>query len=75
MTHDPKMHNYQDDLDTNPDAIDTVTDSQTDHPAEIFGIPEDEYKDELNKIAIDSPNADEDEREYIEDSDEDPQHD
>jgi hypothetical protein len=69
---DIKLHNYQDDLDTDPGAVDPlIGDEEPEEPADLFGIPEDEYKDELDKLDIDDGIDDEDERENIEDVDED----
>ncbi len=70
--NDITLHNYQDDLDTDPDAVDPVIGEVTDDPVEAFGIPEDEYQDELDKLVIDDDlDGNDDEREYIEDLDED----
>ena len=68
---DITLHNYQDDLDTDPNVSDPVIDEETDDPVETFGVPEDEYKDELDKLDIDDDLDSEDSRENIEDLDED----
>ena len=70
------QHSYQEDLETDPDARDPFVDEATDDPTEGFGVPPDEYGDELDKLAIDedtlaSEQNYEDAREQIEDSDED----
>lgn len=62
---DITLHNYQDDLDIDPEATDPIINEETDDPAETFGVPEDEYRDELNKL------DDEDDYEALEDLDED----
>lgn len=68
---DITLHNYQDDLDNNPSDTDPIINEESDTPADMFGIPEDEYKDELDKLEIDDGLDDDDARENIEDLDED----
>lgn len=60
------LHNYQDDLDTDPNQIDPVISEQTDDPTREFGIPAAEMKDELDKL---DPESGEDARESVEDID------
>lgn len=75
MPHDDQditLHTYQDDLDTADDKTDPIMDEETDDPVETFGIPASEFRDELNKRAIDENDDDnDDQREEIEDLDED----
>lgn len=69
MEGDIKLQNYQDDFDT--DMPDQFINKVGLSPADELGIPEDEYKDELDKIALDDLEYDnEDMREMIEDRDE-----
>jgi len=65
-----EAQNYQDDLDTDETMVDNATIDETDDPVETFGVPQDEYKDQLDGLAIDE-NEDDDIRESIEDADED----
>ncbi|HEU5121680.1 MAG TPA: hypothetical protein VFT59_02450 [Candidatus Saccharimonadales bacterium] len=70
--NDIKLHNYQDDLDTDADIRDPIMDEETDDPTKELGIPPEEFKDELDKRDLDDPTRDnEDMREAIEDADED----
>lgn len=63
---------YQDDLDYRDADTDPVMDEENDNPAEELGIPEQEYKDELDKFEdTDIGTGDDDMRETIEDRDED----
>jgi hypothetical protein len=63
---------YQDDLDTSDDVTDPIMDEETDDPTEIFQVPPEKFKEEMDNIALDEPeNASEDMRETIEDLDED----
>lgn len=62
---------YQDDLDYKDSDTDPITEELTDNPAEVFGIPEAEFKQELDKYAGDGEPEDDDMREAIEDMDED----
>jgi hypothetical protein len=63
---------YQDDLDYKDSAVDPIINEETDDPADELGIPEDEYRDELNKyVDDDTGTGDDDMRETIEDRDED----
>jgi hypothetical protein len=63
---------YQDDIDYKNSDVDPVINEQTDSPADELNIPEDEYRDELNKFADDDTGTgDDDMRETIEDRDED----
>jgi hypothetical protein len=70
---DIKLHNYQDDLDTDVDSTDPVMEEETDDPTKELGVPPDIYKDELDKLDFgdDSGDGDDDMRERIEDEDED----
>ena len=60
---------YQDDLDSSDDATDPFTDEATDDPTKILQVPPEEYKDELDGIALDDleRTGSEDMRETIED--------
>ncbi len=60
------LHNYQDDLDNDENQTDPVTSQYTDDPTRDLGIPEDEMKEELDRL--DSENN-EDARENVEDID------
>jgi hypothetical protein len=63
---------YQDDLDYKDSDTDPVIDELTDSPAEELGIPEDEFRNELDKyVDTDIGTGDDDMRETIEDRDED----
>lgn len=63
---------YQDDLNYKDSDIDPIINEDTESPADELQIPEDEYKDELNKfIDTDTGTGDDDMRETIEDRDED----
>lgn len=67
---DMKLHGYQDDLDT--EKADEFMNEAGEQPAEELGIPEEKFKEELDKMDLDSPeNESEDMRETIEDRDED----
>lgn len=67
--NDYELQNYQDDLDT--DKSDIFMDETGDDPARELGVDADEYKEELDKIALDDVEHDhEDMRETIEDKDE-----
>lgn len=63
---DFKLHNYQDDLDTDENQTDPVISGQTDDPTRDLGIPEDEMKEELDRL---DPDSDEDARESVEERD------
>jgi hypothetical protein len=63
---------YQDDLDYKDTDTDPVIDEQNDNPAETLQIPEQEFRDELDKYVVsDIGEGDDDMREMIEDQDED----
>jgi hypothetical protein len=47
---DIRLHNYQDDFDTEFDDVDPILEEETDDPTEELGIPPDELKDELEKF-------------------------
>jgi hypothetical protein len=76
--NDDQLKNYQDDLDTDPNKTDPITEEETDALADRAGIPEHELAHELKKLNFDEeehgPNADsehdEDMREQLEDADE-----
>ena len=69
--NEPTSETYQDDLDNDNDAVDPFSNEATDDPTEEFGIPPEEYKEEMDKIAFeDGGQDDEDMRETIEDRDE-----
>ena len=65
---DITLRGYQDDLDTSDTMADQATHDVTDDPVETFGIPADEYKNELDKLDVDEDS--DDQREDIEDRDE-----
>lgn len=63
---------YQDDFDYKDNDTDPIIDEETDSPAVELGIPEVEFRDELDKYDVDDTgNEDDDMRETIEDRDED----
>jgi hypothetical protein len=67
---DVKLHNYQDDLDTDDNKWDKVTAEMTDDPTEELGINPNEFRNELNQYATDETNQDDDDRrEQIEGND------
>lgn len=70
--NEPTSETYQDDLDNDNDAVDPFSNEATDDPTEELGIPPEEYKEEMDKIALDDRGQDNDEdtRETIEDRDE-----
>jgi len=77
---DIRLQNYQDDFDTSDDMSDPMMDELEDDPVKGFGVPVEEFKRELDDLAIDEEllpgNEDknfEDARERIEDLDEDPE--
>lgn len=62
---------YQDDLDYRDDAVDPISNEITDDPTEELGVPPEEFKAEMDKIALDDwGHDDEDSREALEDRDE-----
>jgi hypothetical protein len=69
---DEDARTYQDDLDSSDEAVDSFANEATEDPAvELLQIPSEEYKDELDKTAIDDLGyGDDDMRETIEDRDE-----
>jgi hypothetical protein len=68
---DTQFRPYQDDLDTDDNAIDPVMDEETDDPVEMLQVPADEFKDEMDNIALDDlERGNEDMRETVEDLDE-----
>ena len=65
---------YQDAIDSDDDATDPIIDEETDDPTEGFGVPPEEFKEELDKYDIDETGeGDENMREEIEDQDDDPE--
>jgi hypothetical protein len=70
MNNDYQVRNYQDDLDVDPNKVDPIM-SEQDDPVETFGIPASEFKDELDKLDLESPDATDDMRAELEDLDED----
>lgn len=72
ITADPNTpRTYQDDLDYKDSDTDPIIEEQTDNPADDLGVPENEYRDELNKYADDGTEViDDDMREDLEDRDE-----
>lgn len=70
-----KIHSpYQDDFDNGEEVTDPIMQEQNDDPVETFGIPPEEFRDELDDLDIDDDtNPDKDDaRERIEDQDQDP---
>lgn len=71
ITTPPSTRTYQDDLDTKFSDTDPFTDEATEDPTEELQIPPDEYKEEMDDIALDDlERGHEDMRETIEDRDE-----
>ena len=71
-TNPNSQRTYQDDFDNNEIDTDPIIDEETDSTANELGIPENEFKDELDKYADDDTGTgDDDMREAIEDRDED----
>jgi hypothetical protein len=69
---DEEGRTYQDDLDYKDTDVDPIINEETDSPAEVLRIPEEEFKNELDKYADDDiGTGDDDMRETIEDRDED----
>lgn len=71
---DINLHNYQDDLTADDNVTDPIMSEENDDPTEELGIPVEEFKTELDKQDFGNKNddsADDDEREYFEDLDED----
>lgn len=65
------LQNYQDDLDTSNSITDPIMDEESDDPTQELGIPQKEFKKELDKYALDEAGyEDDDRREAIEDADE-----
>lgn len=64
---------YQDDLDNGDDTVDPIMQEQNDDPIETFGIPPEEFRDELDDLDIDddTDSNKDDIRETIEDRDQD----
>lgn len=69
MPDDYTPRGYQEDLDDERDTTDPVMDEQNEDITEELNIPEDEMRDELDKL--DSDTDDDDARENVEDLDED----
>jgi hypothetical protein len=71
---DITIHTPQDDLTTDDNARDYITEELTDDPTEELGVNPNEFRDELNKYVDDGNDLDnEDRREDIEDIDGDEQ--
>lgn len=69
--HEPTSETYHDDFDNANDAVDPFMDETTDDPTKELGIPPEEYKAEMDKLALDELEYDhEDTRETLEDRDE-----
>lgn len=71
---DINLHNYQDDLTTDDNVTDPIMSEENDDPTKELGIPVEEFKAELDKEDFGNGNSDDandDEREYFEDLDED----
>lgn len=64
---------YEDDLDYDDQAVDPFMNEATDDPTEELQIPPEEYKEEMDKLALSDREIDDDDdmRETIEDRDED----
>jgi len=79
---DIQLQSYQDDLNTDDNAVDPLMAEETDDPTETLGIPPNEFKDELDKLEVDTISEDDldlddedlrdDQEALIEDEDEDP---
>lgn len=69
---DLKLHNYQDELDSDEHEVDVVTHEETDEPSDWTGVPNSKLKEDLDKMAMneEEDNVDDDTREQIEDMDE-----
>jgi hypothetical protein len=77
-----QLQSYQDDLNTDDNAVDPLMAEETDDPTEALGIPPLEFKEELDKLEVDTVSEDEldlvdadlrdDQEAFIEDEDEDP---
>lgn len=62
---------YQDDFDTADSKTDAIIEEESENPAELLQVPEDEFKDELDKYDDATMETDnEDEREAVEDRNE-----
>ena len=69
---DMQPRDYQDELDTDPNIHDRVTEELTDKLADTAGIPEHELAHELRHLKFDEEGrGDEDYREELEDRDKD----
>jgi hypothetical protein len=71
---DIHLHNYQDDLDTNANAVDPFVQQQDDTLMEDTGKSASELREELGRVALDEHDTsgnpeDEDMREALEDND------
>jgi hypothetical protein len=79
---DIQLQSYQDDLNTDDNAVDPLMAEETDDPTVELGVPPDELKEELDKLEVDTLSEDDidleladlrdDEEAFIEDEDEDP---
>jgi len=69
---DIELHGYQDDFDNKFTDIDPFMDETGDDPLKEFRVPQEEFKEELDKLAFDEAGDDEsdDMREMMEDRDE-----
>jgi hypothetical protein len=69
---DIKLSQYQDDLDTDPNKRDKITEEQGDNLADRAGIPQHELAHELKHLRFDESGhgSDDDRREDLEDRDE-----
>lgn len=71
------LRSYQDDFDTDDNAIDPFMAEATDNPVDFFGVPPQELREELDKRAIDEfsygddLDVEDDQREEVEDLDAD----
>lgn len=69
---DYQVQNYQDDVTTDDNVRDKISDELTDDPTKELGVNPNEFKAELDSYAGDSTDDDDDDRrEEIEDLDED----
>ena len=63
---------YQDDIDTNDTVADPIMNEETDDPTESLQVPANEFKEEMDAIALDDlERGNDDMRQTIEDRDED----
>ena len=51
--NDLHLQNYQDDLDTDPQKTDPIIPEQTDEPQDWTGVPNEDLKEDLDRLAFD----------------------